>query len=252
MKLMIKFSCCFALGFFALGAAAASAAVIATEDFTYADGPLAGQNGGVGFAGAWTGSSNVASNQADVSGSNSFRDLAATLGSHGSEVWGSVDILHPAADTFGGLSLFAPTAGGPGNRTERLLIGDGFNQDVWGISAPGHSIFNSASALDDTIKTGVFQIVFNPAGDDTVNLWVGADATSPVDVSGVPDASGNFELEDTNAIRLSHGAGGSTIDNLILGMSAADVGAIVPEPSTCVLLGLASLVAITRRRVAMA
>lgn len=238
-----------AIACLAMISSAANAVALLSEDFTYADGALGGQNGGTGFGAAWTGAATqVTSGEAVIAAGtccDAFRDLPSDLGTFAAantvtvgELWGGIDYLQPVGDTFGGLSFFAPTAGGPGNRTERMLLGDGFNQDVWGVSAPGHGIFNSTVANDDVARRGVFQIVFNEFGDETVNLWVGSNTTAPVVIiTGSPVATGNFELSDANSIRLSHGAGGASFDNFVIGETAADVGGVVDVPPTPTVLG---------------
>lgn len=233
-----------------LGGQQARAGILAEEDFDYADGPLEG-NGGAsdGFTGAWFdafgGDFNVASGQAvkTAASGGDFRDLDFTFGSY-SELWVSFDWgVDGDQGTFGGLSFF--TTG-----TENVLIGDRFEQDVWGIAVPSGPFQNTAVSTDGFL-TAVAQITINGGGADVINLWVGDNATDPVDTSGTPDSTlGSLTLDGVNRIRISNGsATPTTFDNIVIGEFEADVNsAAIPEPTSLALIGLAGCGLAARRR----
>lgn len=224
----------------------AMGAVIASDDFSYADGNLEGNNGGTGFSGAWFnafgGDVNVVSGVAikGASSGGDFRELSSAFGNTG-EIWVSFDFQVPAdVNTFAGLSFFT---GG----SEKFLIGDRFGSDVWGIAVPSGP-FNNATASTFGMKTGVAKITLVDGASDTVELWVGSDAVSPVNISGPADATlGSLELEGVDRLRVGSGDV-AEFDNLILATTAAEVGGVVPEPGSIALAGLAGLMVLARRR----
>ncbi len=222
-------------------ASGAQAAIIAQEGFSYDDGALTGNNGGTGFASGWTTAfgtgNNVAGGVAEAQGSGgNYRYLESALGDSG-EVWFSIDFgTSTDQATFAGLSLFADASGEYTTRTERVLIGDRSGADVWGIAIPSGDYSNS-SASTTGLKTGVGRITLGTADNSSIDMWIGTDAVSAVDVSGTADASlSGLELHDVNRIRLAAGADTYSYDNLILGDTYTDVGAI-PEPATLGLVG---------------
>jgi len=234
------------------------AAILISDRFDYSDGSLNGQNGGTGFSGAWTSTVNVASG---VVGGNapSFRLFSSPLGSSGT-LWVSFDWAYESAPTqngaYGGLTFYAgATDGGftegPGG-TERFLIGNTWGPiedfDVWRMSG-------SAPTLElnhPDMKTAVAKITLGTGATSTVELWVGATG-SPVNVSGPAMAtSTGRNLEGLDGIRImgqDFGVGGpnQAFDNLIIGETMFDVGAI-PEPTTALLGGLGLLALLRRRR----
>ncbi len=205
-----------------LGSAVLSRAdVIVSEDFTYADGGLNGQTGGKGFLAAWTSSSNVTGG-VPTGNSASTRSLANPFPSSGtlwlSFDWGFAANPNPQAQ-FGGITFFK-------GAEERLLIGDVWDTGVWSI--------NGGSATSEPnhggMKTGVAKITLGSGATSTVELWVGP-VGSPVDVSGAPmtTATGR-DLDGVDSIRIMGSSFDANInqsfDNLLLGTTAADVGAI--------------------------
>jgi hypothetical protein len=242
-----------------IGSAALSQAdVLVSETFDYDDGPLDGQNGGIGFNGAWTSTTNVTSGVVEGN-APSFRLFSSLFGSSGT-LWVSFDWGNSAAPTqneaYGGLTFYAgATDGGftegPGG-TERFLIGNTWGPiedfDVWRMSG-------SAPTLElnhPDMKTAVAKITLGTGATSTVELWVGATG-SPVNVSGPAMAtSTGRNLEGLDGIRImgqDFGDGGpnQAFDNLIIGETMFDVGAI-PEPTTALLGGLGLLALLRRRR----
>ncbi|MBX2850362.1 MAG: PEP-CTERM sorting domain-containing protein [Phycisphaeraceae bacterium] len=259
---MFKTSLLAAVG--VLASAQAFGGVIASDDFnSYSDGNLVGQGvAGSGWAGGWingpggVGDKTVAGGAVQIVGSNSgaFRELATPFGTS-QTIWISFDFHFTppgnagTVNTFGGLSLFVGTAGSG----EKTLLGDAFKKDVWGISSPGGLFENTSVSVFDAARTAVARITINDGSADVVDLWVGDNDTDPVDVSGGPLASLDqkngstpYDFAGVDHIRLGSGAA-SQFDNIILGDTAADVGA-VPEPGSLALLGLGGLALIRRRR----
>jgi len=232
-----------ALGLAAGFAGAATAAVIASEDFTYADGALAANNGGTGWAGAWTDVSGNAATVAGGVGQTNFgqaeRTLSSTVDVTGG-VWIRATVQKTDTDgvagSFGGIGLFNGGA-------EAGLIGNfwpGVATDAWGAGpngAQGEIAGDLVTSLSDVV-------VFI---DDTQTLlWVNG---NPVAL-GAAEATG-ASTGDFDTIRLRNGNGAAetyTYDNILIGDTAADVGVVVPEPGSLALLGLGGLAMLRRRR----
>jgi len=229
-------------------AAMSQAAVIISEDFSYSNGSLNSQNGGTGFSGAWTSSTNVSGGVA-TGNAGSTRNFSASLGTMGT-IWVSFDWGYTSTPTqaasFGGLTFYAA-----GN--EKQLIGntwpDPASHSVWGTNGTSVSSESSVGGM----KTGVAKITLGGAGanNDMIEVWVGATG-SPVDVSGAAllTATGR-DLENLDSIRINGqdfvGDPGQSFDNLLIGTTMLDVDAI-PEPSAALLGGLGLLALLRRRR----
>ena len=208
------------------------AEVIVSEDFTYADGALHGQNGGTGFSAAWSSSANVTGG-ISVGTDPSTRNLSTPFPSSGT-LWLSFDWAFAAKPTenssYGGLTFYS---GG----TERFLIGNTWpvsGHDVWRMNGSGSTGVTNYGGM----KTGVAKITLGAGATSSVELWVGP-AGSPVNVSGpaMATASGR-ELAGVDRIRIGGGDFGSSnpqsFDNLLIGTTVADVDAtdIPTTPTT--------------------
>jgi hypothetical protein len=240
-----------------LGSAALSqAAIIVSEDFSYADGGLNGQNGGTGFNGGWNASTNVTGG-VSVGTAPSTRLFSTSFASSGT-LWLSFDWAYSAKPTeggsYGGITFYtgATTGGfteGPSG-TERFLIGNtwpGTGHDLWRMSGSGPTLELNYPSM----KTAVARITLGAGATSIVELWVGA-AGSPVDVSAAAMAAvTNADLAGVDGIRIGGGDFGSdnpqSFDNLLIGTTMADVDAI-PEPSAVLLGGLGLLGLLRRRR----
>lgn len=228
-----------------LGSAALSqAAVIVSENFTYADGALNGQSGGTGFSNAWTSTTNVVGGVA-TGNAGSTRSFTATPFASSGTLWVSFDWGYASAPTesgsYGGLTFYN---GG----SEKQLIGNtwpGTGHDKWGTNGATISLVSSVG-----VKTGVAKITLGAGATSMIEVWVGATG-SPVDVSGpaLLTATGR-ELAGVDGIRILGqdfgGDPGQSIDNLVIGTTMGDVPAI-PEPSTA-LLGALGMLALLRRK----
>lgn len=209
----------------------AQAVILLEETFDYADGALDGQNGGVGFSGAWAAGPTVTSGEAVVSGDgNSLRTLDFTFGNTG-ELWGKFDLDVPADEnSYAGLSFFSTSTGLSG-RTEKALIGDRFGSDVWGISVP-FGPFDNAEQSTSGLKTGGFKITLGTGLSSTIDIWVADNTTDTIDVGFEPDATlTGLELDIVDQIRLGHGGSGAYFDNIFLADSFSDLGFINAGPA---------------------
>jgi len=213
-----------------LGSAALSqAALLVSEEFTYADGPLNGQNGGTGFSDAWNSSVNIGGGVVGGN-SSSFRNFTGAAFGNSGTLWVSFDWGYNSKPTeggsYGGLTFYA--GGG-----ERFLIGNtwpGTGHDLWRMSGS-----SATSILNYGVKTGVAKITLGVGATSTVELWVGATG-SPVYVGDAPLATvTDANLEGVNGIRImgdDFGGVNSAFDNLLIGTTMADVDATDTPPVT--------------------
>jgi hypothetical protein len=201
--------------------------VPAVDDFSYADGALAGNNGGTGWAGPWTDNAGtpatvvggVAQTSFTGAGSSQIqRDLSSAM----SSAWIRATVQKTAtlgiSESYGGIGLYD---GG----TERALIGNfwpGVAADAWGAGTNG-----SQGEIAGELVTTLSDVIVYVDGTET-KLWV-----NPADPAnlGVPEATGGG-VGQFNRIILRCGtstAGTETwqFDNLIVGETLSD---ITPPP----------------------
>jgi hypothetical protein len=224
-------------------------AIVAQDDFTYADGNLAGNAGGTGWAGAWT---NFDGTPATVVGGVAQTAFSSGSGWVHSQVTRSIDVTLTStwiratvqktvtsgiAESFGGIGLFE-------NGSEKGLIGNfwpGVAVDAWG-AGPHPDQGEIAGELVTTLSDVVVYI----SGTET-KLWVNG---NPLNL-GTPEAIGSG-VGQFNQILLRCGTNnnGETwqFDNLVVGETAADIGVVVPEPVTMAFLGFGALALIRRRK----
>jgi len=260
------------LAIVALAGGTAKAATLASDDFSYPDGShLNSQNGGTGFLGQWLSPSfnrvysanaplliedgAVSFNPAGPSGQgdgwrqNSFRQLPFSF-QRGNEYWISFDLQSLTSGmtqaNYQGISLYE------GGGTERLFVGHstyGGHDDSWRmVQQPGNIYQSTASTTVssvDAMKTGVLELVIG-SSTTSANLWVGPDNVNPVDVARAPNATAsNLHFPNVTYIAVA-GDATFTLDNLKLGTTSADVGA-VPEPASIALLAGGALVLARRK-----
>ena len=249
---------------------ASQAALIATENFDYADGNVAGQTGGTGWnyertneAGApaqtasnWNNTfgsqTQIVSSALVTSGNGAHREFGGVTegtGSTSNEREGafradgvfffSVSYTPTTANQWGGVSSLD-------FGTERIFWGapgGGNGGNFFGIDVVGSGQTNSTiSVVTGQTYTLIGMLDFD---SDLLGLWVnpdGADTASSFDVSRAYTGT-NW----SSSLRLASGHT-STWDNLRVGTTFADV-LPVPEPSTS-LLGLAgAALLLVRRRI---
>ncbi|MDF7807736.1 hypothetical protein P4E94_09830 [Pontiellaceae bacterium B12219] len=201
-----------------LMAASSQAAVIAYDNFPL-DGALDGSTGGSGFTNAWSGGSYTIAGGVVSGTGNSLRSLSSPLGSNGT-IWVSFDFgVDNNLNSYGGLSFFEGSV-------ERLLIGDYYGQDVWGLDGKAGSTKSKSTVSTTGIKTGAAKITLGAGAASIVELWVGTNNTDAVDCSGLPDVTvSSVNLANVDTLRI--GAGFQmNFSDLILATTAAEVGAV--------------------------
>ena len=265
---LVRFAAALAAATALVCSPAASASLIATDDFNYSLGSLNGANGGSGWAGAWTATSGatIVDPALDLSGNRAlsvtanndnlaWRTLAS---SYSGDVYVSM-LMQVGSGTVTSndfVSLWFDTVTS-GAHTTRPQIGikadiNGTN-DIFARSAGSSGAF----APDSNVLTGqTFLVVgkLSKVSSTTYNqfdLWFNPSASDLAN----PDASfsGNSGLTalTTLGLRSANLDGGDSvlIDNLRLGSAWNDVSA-VPEPSSLALsaLGMCVLMCYRRRR----
>ncbi|MFM2198950.1 MAG: hypothetical protein RLZZ505_2382 [Verrucomicrobiota bacterium] len=242
---------------FLASAAMSDAAVIISENFSYADGSFAYVGGGTGFgSNVWFDVNSTISGGVAVGGgtSASKRNFADTLGD--SATANSTNILyvrfdwgHSAAISqntgYGGLTFYTGTSDGG---SENFLIGNPWwnvpGDTEWTISGGGGDNYSGISS--NGMKSGLAKFDLT-AG--TVDLWVRSVGTE-IDVSDPADASvSGLTLGGIKGIRINgyNGTASQSFDNLTIATTLAEVNAI-PEPSAALLGGLGLLALLRRRR----
>lgn len=229
---------------FSITANTASAQLLATEGFTYADGSFTGASGGTGFDTNWgnangnteSGAVTIASGATNGAG-NIFRGLTDAFGATGS-VWMQFDYRTNGTASYSGLQLF--------NGTSEIALIGGRGNETWQMSGGGAGITTS-SVDSTTIKTAVLQL---DIGAGEISVWVGSGVGTIVDIEVAADLTrSGYTLAGIDTIRIGSGQS-QTIDNFEYALTAADLSAVaVPEPSSMALLaGVATMTLIGSRR----
>ena len=253
-----------AFAFLALFAATSlsHATVLVDEPFNYPLGSITGLNGGIGFAGPFTGTGTVSAP------GQTFTDLATsgnTFSTAGSDAGAFRLLLAPintdsgvlfvrflgsnttgAAPQYAGFSFFN---GG----SEELFLGKTFQAVNYGleVSGPGGGVATSNSPISATTTLLVYRLTFG-TNNDTIDLFVNPGATLPGTPSATFTTANNGVFPATfDGIRLQSGNGTQTFDydEIRIATTAAEVLPI-PEPATMVTLvgGLAVLGFVRRRK----
>ena len=228
------------------GPQTAKAVVIATENFSYANGALSGANGDFGWSTAWSGTATVSGGVAVTGNTNGFRNLTTPIvPTAGQRVYARMNFSADPSQVndFAGLSFFS----GAG---ERALIGLPFNLNTYGWNVTGASQAGSSVAASTTPVDLLGEFIFNSSSNLTLNVYLNTAAGlgSPISTYTGSMATGNWDR-----IRIASGtlAGTSaTFDNIRIGTTLGDVG-FIPEPTT--LLGVVAsggLFMMRRRRMA--
>lgn len=225
---------------------AAKAVVIATENFSYPNGALAGANGNFGWSTAWSGAATVSGGVAVTAANVGFRDLVTPIvPTAGQRVYARMNFsADPSqANDFAGLSFFS----GAG---ERALIGLPFNTNTYGLNVTSFSNAGSSVAASTTPVDLLGEFIFNSTSNLTLNVYL---VTAGGIGSPISTYTGGMLTGNWDRIRIASGTGAGTVatyDNIRIGTTLADVG-LIPEPTT--LLGMIAsggLFMMRRRRMA--
>ena len=266
---MNRFTCACALLAGAVLSARALGQAVVSDSFTGAPGAIAGQTGGTGFGGPYTGAGNVAApglsfpglltsgNRFVTAGNNvgAFRTLTTPLNTDAGTIY--VGFLAAGAPTgaqpdYAGVSFFSG-----GQSTEELFLGKPFQAANYGFDVSGVAggALNSALApVTAAPSLLVYRINFTPSGE-TIDFFAnttpgGVLPATPTLTFAIPEGS----FADTlTAIRMQSGEGaggaaGFSFDELRGGLSFADVAPLVPEPAGLGLLAAAGALLARRRR----
>ena len=184
----------------ALGAAPATAATIFTETFNYTVGSnLAGQNGGSGFSGAWSGGDSTivaelggTGNAVQIGSSIASRPLSATASTAGTSIY--LTYLMNSSDFFSGnyrgISLWN---GG----TEEMFLGIPWQTSKFGFDAHAGNGTADIRSVDFTPATNTSYLIavglvpIATSGKVDVKMWATSNlAVNPNTlVAGTPNAS---------------------------------------------------------------
>lgn len=227
----------------------ATAAVVVTEDFTYANGDVEGLNGGTGFSGAWSASDSATSpaSEFDIVGNqalfqgyqgasqeivNQTRDFSSSY---------TLDDLTTITFSFDlivnetqlgrgiGVSLFDTTLG------QGIFFGKQINGEYG-----AHDVINVGSTdYANLSATGSMTITAILTSDGTDTFVSVSDGTETVNgtVAGTQFTFDQLQLNGYHRLTTSNG-----VDSISLDVTT------IPEPSSTALLGLAGLGLLLRRR----
>jgi hypothetical protein len=267
----------------------ACAQVIAYEGFAYPTGNLNGDNGGTGFAGAWTVTSGTvvvpaggslvpaapSSTLPETGNSLSLTPLTSdvqaeanrtlatpVVGTAGTSLWVSV-VMKGAGFTGQNAqgSLLVTAAGTNGFSFTTGATGSGISpynpatNSNWSLGDANTGASEASSTVSDTLQSLlVAHVTFSPTANptsDQIDLFVNPPLT------GTPPTTPAASMLVTHSATLStltveyfsiNGNTTSTLfDEIRLGHTFADV-TVVPEPSSLLLIGVAGLGLIRRRR----
>lgn len=240
-----------------------NAAVVGYDNFSYADGPINGNNGGTGWnyssgtPSSWTGSAGVSGGDLVTGGgSNAFRDYGTNGGGSAFQATGL--LFYRFSFTLGAdiPNYFGLSSMDFGN--ERIKFGRSWEAGSFNLeydNGGGWTQHNSGvSILSNTTYTLVGVLDFN---NDRLALFINPDGSSYYDpTNGTTNAQAVGAYTGTNwsnAIRFESGGGGSDIrwHEVTVATLPTDVGLLnaIPEPSSYTLmLGGGALLLFALRR----
>ena len=225
----------------AMLASAASAAILASDDFGYT---------GAATANGWSAYSGT-------DGSITANGSVLAVGSGAEDIRFSPAFADQlTGDTFASFNINVSAVGGTPTYTFGFLDGTAMESRFalissgtgYAISIFGAGTANLAQTAELSFSTSYLITLAYNATTYTHSLWVDSDGTDEAS----PDASfvnGTNTGIDNFFLRQATGSGTYTVDNMVVGETFADVApAAVPEPATMGLLGLGALAMVLRRR----
>jgi hypothetical protein len=244
--------------FILTSASSALATLIVGDDFTYADGALAGNNGGTAgtgsaWSGDWTGNHSVSSGQVSTQESSLALRTVSTnfIGSSTAPMYFSAKFTNN--DSNPAYALWITLGDSAGNNGSYIGIADG--KFRLGFYAGGMDAFGSYTVGQQVQVVGKLEFNMNGARD-RLQIWV-----NPTDTETAALVSSQLYIDDSKdlgwttpgsvSIRdWSVPAGQGLVDDVKVGSTWADVGSVIPEPSTLVLVatGVVSLLAYAWRK----
>ncbi len=231
----IKFSSLLVLIALWTAIAPARAALVAEDDFAYADGPLPGQNGGTGWTTAWNGfSMNVVAGWAmPVVGNPQEQAANRIFDNPGStpEMFVAFDLRTPASwasNDYAALGLqegvnLQNIALGKWPGGDELLVANGGSATT-GIAIQPNTIYHLIGSYD--------------LDNHVISLWVNPDASDYYDPTTAATSADAFvgDLGYGHMSRLvfvTNKLGGFAFDNIVLGDTPEDVGLLSSAPVDC-------------------
>jgi len=238
---------------------AVQADLLFTETFQYTVGSnLAGQNGGTGFSGAWSGgNSTIVAGLASGTGSavqigtRSMRSLSATISTSGTGIYLTylMNVSNFSGGQFTGISLW-------NGSTEEMFVGIPWQTQTFGFDARGGNAgadiktINFAPATNTSYLVAFGLLPSATSGKVDVKMW--ATSNLAIDPNTLVSGSANAELIGSrnnfsfNTLSVNGDyAGTLKVAGIASSPSVSEAAAVsvnaVPEPSTFVmaLAGLA-------------
>ena len=206
--------------------ALAEADPVASDDFSYPDGPLPGNSGGSGWTYNWSGSgTNVSGGQAigvnpSTIGFTQNRGIANPGTT--TTLFVSLDLITPSAVASSDSFAVILAAGVNGSN---LVIGKGVGESVFAV---GNSIFSFPSSIPVLPNTSYHLVGVYDLTNQRVSLWIDpngsdyydtSDGTNSADASGLASVGGHMErVVFGGTLQFAR------VDNLIVWNRPADVG----------------------------
>ena len=244
----------------------ATATSLFTETFNYSIGSgLAGQNGGSGFSGGWSGGDSTvvtgiggSGSALQVGSSISSRSLLSTFGTSGNSIYLSyiMNSSNFSGGNYTGLSLWQGS-------TENMFLGIPWNAQSFGFDAHGGNGTADIKTVNFTPSANTsYLVAFGllpsaTSGKVDIKLWATSDlgVSAATLMAGAPNAQllgsrSNFSFD---TIKVAGNYAGAL---KLSGLAMADTGAeaintsvsSVPEPSALSLLAVGLGVVLRRRR----
>jgi hypothetical protein len=252
-------------GLVALAASELSAApAIGTDDFSYPDAVLDGNNGGTGWDMGGTGKNAWSwsySNSAQVTGGVAHTWDGGSLRNYGASIMATGVVYFGVDMKFGADAVVANRYGGISSYdfgSERIKFGktwsnttfslDGYGEHSTGIPIVADQFYRVVGSIqwDTAGGQGLLKMWVNPDAAD-FDAALGQGASTSADLVVDYGNTGNWNTGIRLASGGSNGYAPMWYDNLVVATSF-DVAAAVPEPASLAAAGLASMLLVRRRR----